>query len=248
MHVDEDEPAGTITVTQHRFLQDGSQDPEDDKVLWPLRLRIRTKHGVDDELELLERTKTIKVPTEFFKLNADQSGFYRVLYSPQRLQTLGRNARANLLSPEDKIGLLSDALAMAGSGYSKTSTVLALLEAFDEETNYFVWKEALRNLEVILQSWDFEDKSVKDGLKALRTRLVSKTLNKEGWDFRDSDDNVEQMFKARMFSNGGDDPEVKKAAHEMFEAFMAGDNKAINTNIQEAVFTIALEYGGIKEV
>lgn len=216
--------------------------------MWPLKLRLRTKQGVDERLELLERTKTIKVPTDFFKLNADTSGFYRVLYSPKRLQTLGQNVRANFLSPEDKIGLLSDALTMAGSGYSTTSSVLALLENFDDESNYFVWKEALRTLEVILQSWDFEEKPVKDGLKALRLRLVRKTLDKQGWDFKDSDENVEQMFKALIFSNGGGDPKVIKAAHDMFEAFLAGDSKAINANIQDAVFKIALEHGGAKEV
>ena len=89
---------------------------------------------------------------------------------------------------------------------------------------------------------------MKDGLKEFRRRLVSKTLNKKGWDFKDDDDNTEQMFKARIFSDGGDDPKVIEAAHEMFQAFLAGDNKAINTNIQEAVFTIALEHGGTKEV
>ncbi|KAG0651089.1 Aminopeptidase 2 [Hyphodiscus hymeniophilus] len=248
IHVTENESAETITVTQHRYLQDGSQNPEDDTVLYPLKLRIRTKHGVDDEIELVERSKTVKVsPAHFFKLNADHFGFYRVLYSPKRLEILAQNLKDNFLPHEDKIGLISDALAMAGSGHSKTSSVLTLLESFVEETNFFVWKEALRNLRIIIQTWDFEDQSVKDGLKGFRTRLVSKFLHKQGWHFKDSDHKVEQMSKALLFGNGGDDPKVKEAAKEMFQAFLAGDTKAINVNIQESVFAIALENGGVKE-
>jgi aminopeptidase 2 len=245
--VTEDESEGTITVIQHRFLQDGPADPEEDQILYPLNLRIRTKSGVDDHINLYDRKSTIKVPTGFFKLNADHYGFYRVLYTPKRLQILGQNAKDGLLSPEDKIGLISDALSMGGSGRAETSGVLSLLEAFDEETNFFVWKQALHTLEIITGAWDFEDRAVKDGLKTFRTRLVSECLSKKGWDFKDGEDKVEQMFKALIFSNSGENPKVIKAAREMFDAFLAGDSKAININIQESVFAIVLEHGGVNE-
>lgn len=86
----ENESAGTITVAQHRYLQEGPADEEEDKVLYPLKLRLRTKNGVDDKLELFDRTTTVKVPSDFFKLNADHFGFYRVLYSAKRLQILAQ--------------------------------------------------------------------------------------------------------------------------------------------------------------
>lgn len=101
---------------------------------------------------------------------------------------------------------------------------------------------------MISDAWSFEEKSAKDGLKAFRTHLISKCLNRKGWEFKDSDDQVEQMFKALLFSNGGEDPRVKNAAIEMFQAFLAGDSKAININIQQPVFAIVLEHGGMKEV
>ena len=249
VHVTEDESAGTIIVTQHRYLQDGSQNPDDDTILYPLKLRIRTEHGVDEEVELLERTKKIKLPPdEFFKVNADHFGFYRVLYTPKRLEILSQNAKDDLLTHEDKIGLVSDAMSMAGSGFSKTSSVLTLLESFEDETNFFVWKEVLRNLSNIIQTWDFEEESVKESLKAFRTRLVSKCLSKVGSEFKESDDKLEQMLRALLFGNSGDDSKVQGAANRMFQDFLAGNNKAINVNIQESVFAIALEHGGAKEV
>lgn len=219
-------------------MQDGPADQEDDKVLYPLSLRIRTKSGVDDGINLYDRSSTIKISTDLFKLNADHYGFYRVLYTPKRLQILGQNAKDGLLSQEDKIGLLSDALSMGGSGRAKTSSVLGLLEAFDEETNFFVWKQALYTLDMISGAWNFESKAVRDGLRTFRTHLVSKCLSRKGWAFEDGEDKVEQMFKALIFSNSGDDSKVIQSAREMFDAFLAGDQK-LSISICKKLFLLS---------
>jgi aminopeptidase 2 len=244
--VDVEENEGSVMLTQHRFLQDGALDAESDKVLYPLSLQLRTEKGVDSEVTLHDRTKYLKVP-HFFKLNADHTGFYRVAYSPQRLGILSQNAKDGLLSVNDRIGLVSDALAVAQNGRSKTSTVLSLLQGFQDEDNFFVWKQVLTTLESIIQAWAFESESVLEALKSFKSRLVSNCLKKKGWNFERAD-LVEQMFKAILFSNSGDDSEVQKAAASMFAAFIEGDEKSININIREAVFGIALEHGGEKEV
>lgn len=79
VHVTEGAPGEGMVVTQHRFLQDGLPDPAKDKVLYPLNLQILTKAGVDDDAVLYERTSTLKLPMEFFKLNADHTGLFRVI-------------------------------------------------------------------------------------------------------------------------------------------------------------------------
>jgi hypothetical protein len=50
------------------------------------------------------------------------------------LAKLGKSL--DLLSTEDKIGLLGDASALAVSGEGTTPALLALLEGFKDETNY----------------------------------------------------------------------------------------------------------------
>jgi aminopeptidase 2 len=245
--VDVEEKDGSAVLTQHRFLAGGMAEETEDTVLYPLSLQLRSSEGVDAEVTLHERTKTL-TPPGFFKLNADHTGFYRVAYSPARLQTLAQNAKAGLLSVNDRLGLIADALAVAQSGRSKTSTILALLQTFQDEENFFVWKTILSTLETITQAWAFESETVLSSLKLFKSRLVSKILRKKGWEFKKDDDLVGQMFKALVFSNGGDDAEVQKAAKEMFDKFVEGDDKAADVNIREAVFGIALEHGGEKEV
>jgi len=51
-----------------------------------------------------------------------------------------------------------------------------------------------------------------------------------------------------LFANSSEDAGVQGAAKSLFEYFVAGDESAINTNIIDAVFAIALEHGGTKEV
>jgi len=170
-----------------------------------------------------------------------------VSYLPSRLKVLGKNAKAGLLSPEDKIGLLSDALAMAGSGHlnAKTSDVLQLLQEFTEETNYYVWKQILAVLTTIKDAWMFEDQSA---LNAFQVRLVTKRLDDKGWTFKDSDYDLERMLKPLIFAHSTKTEKVEKAAKEMFEAFLGGDEKAIDVNILDAVLFTVLEQGGAKEV
>ncbi len=244
------ESNGSIAVSQHRFLQDGSRLEKDDKILFPLSLRLRTATSVDEDFKLYERNTKYTIKKDFI-LNADRYGFYRIAYTPERLQILGESVKNGFLSPEDKVGLISDTLALASANFEnqKTSSLLSLLENFDEESNFFVWSQIASALEAIQSAWSCEKDSVIQALKNFEARLVSKMLASKGWEFKKGEDKVETMFKALFFTLSGDNPEVQKAAFDMFEAFvLQDDEKAININIENAVFKFVLENGGVQEV
>ena len=93
--VSENDKEKSIHVKQNRFLRTADVKPEEDKTIYPVFLGLRTKNGIDEEVTLNKREGDFKVPnTDFYKLNADHSGIYRVNYSPERLQKLGHNAKA----------------------------------------------------------------------------------------------------------------------------------------------------------
>ncbi|CAG8951292.1 hypothetical protein HYFRA_00008042 [Hymenoscyphus fraxineus] len=240
----------TIHVKQNRFLRTADVKPEEDKVLYPVFLGLRTKDGIDEDLVLSKREDTFKLKdTDFFKLNADHSGIYRTSYTPERLEKLGQAARDGLLTVEDRAGMLADAGALAASGYQKTSGVLNLLKGFTDEKEFVVWNEIVSRLGSVQGAWIFEDQKVRDGLELFQRDLVSEKAHKAGWDFKDTDNHVEQQFKAMLFGSAGmsGDAIVKKAAKEMFEKFAAGDKSAIHPNIRGSVFGMALKYGGKEE-
>lgn len=248
--VSENPASSSINLKQNRFLRTGDVRPEEDQVLYPAMLGLRTKDGVDENTMLTEREREFKLPDlDFFKLNADHSGIYRTSYSPERLTKLGKAARDGLLTVEDRAGMIADSGALAASGYQKTSGMLSLLQGLDTETEFVVWNEILTRIGTLRAAWLFESKETKDALKAFQRSLVSTKAHQLGWDFSEDDDHILQQFKALMFGSAGmaEDPVVIKAAQDMFARFAAGDVSAIHPNIRGSVFTIVLKHGGVKE-
>jgi len=125
-----------------------------------------------------------------------------------------------------------------------------LLKGFGKENEFVVWNEIISRLGAIQGTWVFEDQSVKDGLEEFQRALVSELAHKKGWEFRDTDDHIDQQFKGMLFSSAGmsGDEITIKAALDMFAKFAAGDKSAIHPNIRGSVFGMALKYGGKKEV
>ncbi|KAK6334137.1 Aminopeptidase 2 mitochondrial [Orbilia brochopaga] len=238
-----------IKVKQNRFLRTGDVRPEEDEVLYPIVLGLRSKTGVDEDVLLTEREKDLTVDKEFYKINANHSGIYRTLYPADRLEKLGQAAKKGLLSVEDRTGMVADAGALVASGHQRTSGFLSLVKGFTEEREYVVWSEILNRVGSIRGAWVFEDQAVKDGLKAFNRTIISGVAHELGWEFKESDSHILQQFKALAFGSAGtsDDETVVKAAQEMFAKFAAGDKGAIHPNLRSSVYAIALKNGGRKE-
>ncbi|KAM0212747.1 hypothetical protein ACHAQI_004704 [Fusarium lateritium] len=248
--VTEDQSKGTIHVKQNRFLRTADVKPEEDEVLYPVFLNLRSKDGIQEDLALNTREADFKVSDfDFFKINSGHSGIYRTSYTSERLQKLGQNAKAGLLGVEDRAGMIADAGALAAAGYQKTSGLLSLLQGFDSENEFIVWDEITLRVGSLRDAWIFEDDDVNKALKAFQRDLVSKKANEVGWDITDADDFTAQRFKALMFGKAAivEDEPTKKAAFDLFEKFISGDRDALQPNLRSSVFAVVLTYGGEKE-
>jgi aminopeptidase N len=131
------EEPGQIGVRQSRFLLTGDVKPEEDETTWWIPLGLKTAADSADikTAAFTSKEETIRnIDESFYKINTNQTGFYRTNYPPARLTKLGE-ARAQL-STEDRIGLIGDAAALAQSGNGTTASLLALLELFKDENEY----------------------------------------------------------------------------------------------------------------
>lgn len=131
------EEPGQIAVKQNRFLLTGDVKPEEDETTWwiPLGLKTGPEAKAHEVKALTSREETIRgVDESFYKLNSDQTAFFRTNYPPARLAALG--AAKDRLSVEDKIGLIGDSYALAVAGHGATPGFLALVEGFQDEENY----------------------------------------------------------------------------------------------------------------
>ncbi|CAG8253359.1 unnamed protein product [Penicillium nalgiovense] len=183
------EEPGQITVSQSRFLSTGDAKPEDDETKWwiPLGIKSGAKLATVDTRALTSKSDTVGGVGEdtFYKINKDLSGFYRTNYPPVHLAKLGQSL--DLLSTEDKIGLLGDAAALAVSGEGTTPALLTLLEGFKEEQNYLVWSQVSASLANIRSVFSQNEK-VAEGLKQFTLKLASPAAERIGWEFKPGED------------------------------------------------------------
>ena len=245
--VSENEQNSSITLKQNRFLRTGDVKPEEDEVLYPVILGLKTKDGLNEELMLTEREQAFKIPggLDFYKLNADHSALFRTNYNPERLTKLGEAARAGKLTVEDRAGMIADAGVLAASGYGKTSGVLGLLRSFSTETEFVVWNEILTRINALRNAWIFEDEAAKDALKAFQLNLCSAKAHELGWTFKEDEDHIMSQFKSLMFGSAGlaGDKKLQAAARDMFEKFKKGDHAAVHPNLRSSVFAMCIRDG-----
>ncbi|KAF2480971.1 peptidase family M1-domain-containing protein [Neohortaea acidophila] len=248
--VTEDASNKSIKIKQNRFLRTGDVKPEEDQIIYPVVLGIRTKDGVTRDAVLDARERSFPVPdSDFYKLNADHTSPYRTSYTTERLHKLGENAKAGLLTVEDRTGMIADAGALSSAGYQKTSGLLSLLKGFDAEPAFVVWGEITSRIGSVRAAFTYEDDKTKDALKAFQRDLSSPKAHELGWTFSPNDGHMDQQFKGMMFGSAASagDEKTKAAAFEMFEKFVAGERKALHPNLRSSVYSVVLQYGGEKE-
>lgn len=235
----------SLTITQHRFLATGDVKDEEDTTLWPVFLGLKTKEGIDESLVLTERSISLPIKDDFFKLNGDQAGLYRTAYSSSRWTKLGKAGVEGKLSVEDRVGLVADAGSLSASGFINTTDLLELVKLWKGETNHVVWDELYGRIASIKGAFAFDDDIIADAINEFILDLISDKLHDFGWEFSKDDSFADQKLRALLYSAAAlaKEPNVVAHAKKAFADFVAGDKSAINPNIRGAVFGVAARFG-----
>lgn len=238
---------GEVEFTQNRFLTTSDVKPEEDKLLYPIFLAIKTSKGVDESLVLDTRSKKIKLDTDddFFKVNADQSGIYRTIYEEKRWEKLGKAGLEGKLSVEDRVGLVTDAGSLSTSGFISTASLLDLVKSWSNESNYVVWDAILTTITRIYTAFIFEDEEIKKALDDFTFDLLENKLNEIGYEFNENDSFAAQQLKSSLFSTAvatGNEKFVK-LAQSLFKDFINGNLKAIHSNVRSVIFFAVAKNG-----
>lgn len=236
-----------IEVTQHRFLTTGDVTEEDDKIIYPVFLSLKTSEGIDSSLTLDERSKTfkLKVTDDFFKVNANQSGIFRTAYDLTRWKKLGEAGVEGKLSVEDRAGLVADAKALSLSGYIPTSSLLSLVKSWTDESSSVVWDEITSSLAFLSGTFRFESEEVKKAVNNFRYDLIKLKFNEVGYSFKDTDSFDIQQLKIGLFSAAisSENEKIIEFCKESFAKYAAGDESSIHSNVRTAIFQTAAKFG-----
>ena len=245
---------GKIKVTQNRFLSTGDVKPEEDETIWYVPLEVKTmasgKVSVDSKTVLNARSMEYDLKgSDSFKLNGDTTGVYRVSYTPERLSKIAEEP--SLLSVEDRIGLVSDAMTLAKAGYAKTSGALSLVAGLGKtETDYLPWSQIGAGLALLNTTWWEQPEATRKAITALRNSLFRPVVDRMGYEHEkdDSPDVQELRTLAVSVCAASEDPAVIKELQGRFAPFLASnDDSKMPPDIQRVIFEVAAKFGGTKD-
>lgn len=242
------EEPGQISITQNRFLTTGDVKAEEDETTWwiPVGLKTGTPEKIVHSALTAKSVVVQEVDDDFYKINADQTGFYRTNYPPQRLLKLGQSK--DRLTDEDKIGLMGDAGALAVAGNGTTPALLSLLEGFQDEKSFLVWQQIASSLAKVKQVFA-SNQQVSDGLKKFTLKLVSPAAEAIGWEYPKNEEWLTGQLRKLLLSlaaNAGHKATVAEG-QKRFQEWKGGNDKAIHANLRSVVFNMAVANGGKDE-
>ena len=210
----------TVELQQQRYL--GSRlsfanENSDQTWMVPVCLKAADGNG-HPKCELLSAKQeniTMKGCSPWVYGNRGAVGYYRSGYTPEELQALSKDAEA-LLSPTERIMLLTDAWSLLRVGRVTINDYMALAEGFRAERNYEVVSALRTQLEYI------SDYLVRDNeRKAFESwvhDLFASTAAEVGWKPKDGESEDQAQLRAEMLYILGyiaQDPAVEQVAREI---------------------------------
>ncbi|KAI3613212.1 leucyl aminopeptidase [Moniliophthora roreri] len=245
-----------IHVRQDRFLKTGLATGSDNETIWhvPLNIKAVSAGGevIEDKVVLREREADFAVNTNLpFKLNGSSSGYYRVLYSPQRLNAIVTELTKpnSPFDGSDRLGLVLDIIAFARVGLVRFGVVLSTMFKFQPCREYLPWSVIALDWARMTSLW-WEDSQVQELLKKFGKALFKPLIKELGFETSPSDSQDTALLRECAIRHAllAGDEDVIQELKNRFNRFMeTGDYATIPSGIEEAIFTAAVRHGGPAE-
>jgi len=198
-----------VTVSQSRFLYEHISGASDPKIRWKVPVTI-ARAGAKRPLSFLLDSKTATRPLgrsrntaakDWVKVNAGQTGFFRVNYEPEEWDRLRAAVMAGEIGPRDRLGLQNDAYALMRAGYLPATTFLDVTSAYHGENDATVWRtisESLAGFETLIA-----DEPYADALHAYARRLYAPAAARCGWDPKAGEGHLDALRRMTLLGRLG---------------------------------------------
>ena len=239
-------PETGLKLTQRRFLYDhlldvGDQDP----TLWQVPVSIASD-GPDRKQSLLASEREVNVSLgevrDWFKVNAAQTGFFRVNYPREEWDRLRSAIEVGTLPATDRLGLQNDAFALMRAGYAPATLFLSVAEAYRGEDDSSVWSDLsanLRGLENLLG-----DEPFIAAYRSFAGSLYEPIVAKVGWDAKPGEGHLDSLLRSTVLASKGGfaDAGLGAGARARFEQYV-DDSASLHPDLRGAVLGIVARDG-----
>ena len=240
----------TINIEQNRFLYDHVlEGNQEDTALWQVPIGIIARdQAAQTSFLLRDRSSSITLSglkgegNGWIKVNAGQTGFYRVNYTENNWDRLKLGIERLELSPTDRLGLQNDSYALMRAGFAPATQFLSLVEAYKNDNDATVWNDLsinLRGLESILLNEDFlypYQELVRD--------LYSDISEKMGWTARPDDGHLDSLLRSTVLLQSGSfgNQQIVDQARTNFDLYL-DDPNSLRPDLRGVVYSLAAQYG-----
>ena len=239
-----------LTLSQHRFLYDHllGEQPEGDSIWQIPVLATRAKAPAPVSLLMTQRetqldlgSGTAAAVEDWIKVNAGQTGFFRVSYPTAEWDRLRQAVARKELPPTDRLGLQADAWALARAGFIPVTVFLSLAEVYKDDTDVPVWRDLAGNLHG-MEALLFDQASL-PRFEIFGRNLFHDVARRVGWDAKPGEGHLDALLRSTALGQAGGygDREILDEAKRRFARFVQ-DPGSLHPDIRSAVLGLtALE-------
>ena len=244
-----------LSMSQERFVYDrllgdgappsaAPHDGGDDGEVWRVPVTVNSGGEASSGLVMEGAEARLEMPTAggWFKVNSDQTGFYRVNYSQDDWQRLVPAVSSLELGATDRLGIQNDAYALSKAGLLSVSRFLELARAYVNETDASVWSDLASNLRDIEQL--VADEPVHPAYQGFARELFGPAARRAGWEPRPGDGHLDALLRTTVLSQAGsyEDQGVLREAAERIRRYLE-DHDSVHPDLRGVVFSLAGQAG-----
>ncbi len=252
LHVEANQGQDQVDVVLHqerfvydRLLGDQGQEPE----IWRVPVAISAGNGDAAASMVMDgRDATLTVPSHqpagerWFKVNPQQTGFFRVNYPPEGWEQLVPAIQSLSLSPTDRLGIQNDAYALSRAGLLPVTQFLSMAHAYTNENDASVWSDLasnLRDVEGLLA-----DEPIHGAFRGFAQDLLRPAANRSGWEAQAGEGHMDALLRSTVLSQAGGygDSEILAQASDRFLRFLE-DPESLRPDIRGVVYSLAGQAG-----
>ncbi|KAK7311962.1 hypothetical protein RJT34_10461 [Clitoria ternatea] len=206
---------------------------------------LQTKSETRDVKEFLGSLITEdKGANSWIKLNVDQTGFYRVKYDESLTARLRHAVEKQILTASDRFGILDDSFALCMARQESLTSLINLMAAYREETDYTVLSNLITISHKINHIAADAVPDLLDYFKQFFINLFQYSAERLGWDPKPGESHLDAMLRGEILSAlavFGHDFTLNEA-NKRFQTFLVDRNTVLlPPDIRKATYVAVMQ-------
>ncbi|EME30031.1 Puromycin-sensitive aminopeptidase [Galdieria sulphuraria] len=239
---------------QTRFLSSGfTEQTTENATLWIIPIgAISSSKPTETRYFLLKGKKeemndVFGKEEDWFKLNSNQSGVYRVNYPLSLWEKLRKPVQECILSSTDRLGLSMDSFALCRAGMMPTTSALDMMASFENETDYNCWVDLISNFDSLHSVFGKTDES-RYLMERFFCHILRNIAQQLGWNAAEGEEHSVSLLRPKVLRAMVDykDANTLSIARQLFEQYIHNKDNVV-ADLRGVVMAAAVSSGGQKE-